>query len=199
MNQLATVVAGFMVHGDALVTEALQQITCEDLLSEVQGSLDQLSAFSPSRKSSSKSLAVQIHHAQGSAISAPSARKAEESTLSSTASDSLLLSAARHRRQIAAHSPQSSAKQAAEKTGHITLDALPQLFQAPNLPGMQQAAFTEEPSVSSDHSTTVQVWAGMQPELLSHVLQQVQWTSREAVALTGVCRYSMSITTIKTT
>lgn len=187
-----------MVHGDALLTEALQQTTCEDLLSEVQGSLDQLSAFSPSRKSSSKNLAVKTHPLQGSAITAPSARKAEKSTLSSTAPDSLLLSAARRRKQIPAHSPPSSVEKATEDTAHITLDALPQLFQAPNLPGMQQAAYTDEQPVSNDHPTTVQVWAGMQPELLSHVLQQVQWTSREAVALTGVCRYSISNTTIKT-
>lgn len=184
-------VAGFMVHGDALITEKLPQTSSEALLSEVQGSLDQLSAFSPRRKASGKNLVAAKQAAQGSSARAPSAREA--TTLSDARPDRLLHSAVRHRRQTASrpqrsmeHSMERSMERSADNTISNSAEAQPQLFQSPNLPGMQQAELTEAHSLSTD--TLVQVWAGMQPELLSHVMQQVQWTSREAVALTGVCR-----------
>lgn len=172
-----------MVHGDALITGKLPQTSSETLLSEVQGSLDQLSVFSPSRKISCKGLAAAKQAAQSSSACAPSAREA--TTLSHARPDRLLQSAVRHRRQTDSH-PQRSMEWSADKATRNSVDKQSQLFQSPNLPGMQQAELTEARSMSTD--TLVQVWAGMQPELLSHVMQQVQWTSREAVALTGVCR-----------
>lgn len=175
-----------MVHGDALITEKLPETSSEALLSEVQGSLDQLSAFSPSRKASCKGLAAAKQAAQSS--SAPSAREA--TALSDAPPDRLLQSAVRHRRQTASHPQRSMAcsmePSADNTTTSNSVEAQSQLFQSPNLPGMQQAELMEARSMSTD--TLIQVWAGMQPELLSHVMQQVQWTSREAVALTGVCR-----------
>ena len=172
-----------MVHGDALITEKLPQSSSEALLSEVQGSLDQLSAFSPSRKASCKGMAAARQAAQSSSAGAPSARDA--TTLSHAQPDRLLQSAVRHRRQTGSH-PQRSMEWSADNTSSSLVEAQPQLFQSPNLPGMQQAELTKARSMSTDPLD--QVWAGMQPELLSHVMQQVQWTSREAVALTGVCR-----------
>lgn len=183
-------VAGFMVHGDALITEAVQQTSSQDLLLEVQGSLDKLSAFSPSHRSSSKNLVAGGLAVQSHLPGAPSAKKAEDTALSNAAPDNLLLSAVRHRRQSPAHSVQSSMEWATAETAHITMNAPTELFQAPKLPSMQPTKFEEGQSFCSDHAT--QMWAVMQPELLSHILQQVQWTSREAVALTGVCRCSMS-------
>ena len=179
-----------MVHGDALITEKLQQTSSEVLLSEVQGSLDQLSAFSPSRKASCRSLGTDEHAEQSSSAGAPSARKVKDTNLSDASSDRLLQSSVRHRRQTASHPLQRSMDWSADKSASDALEAWPQLFQSPNLPGMQPA----EPNVAQflSNDTPAQVWAGMQPELLSQVMQQAQWTSREAVALTGVCRCSIA-------
>ena len=178
-----------MVHGDALITEKLQQASSEDLLSEVQGSLDQLSAFSPSRKASSKSV-----DARRQAVPSPSMglRNLEDIKSPDAVPERLLLSAVRRRKQTVAHLPQSSVDGSANRTADRTLEAFPQIFQSPNLPGMQQSDCNEKQLMSSDHPSPAQVWAGMQPELLSQVLQQVQWTSREAIALTGVCRCSIA-------
>ena len=179
-----------MVHGDALITEKLQHSSSQALLSEVQSSLDQLSAFSPSRKALCKSLHAGEHAVPSSSARAPSARKTKDTDASYASPHHILQSSVRHRRQTAAHSPQRSVEWAADKTNSDVMEAWPQLFQAPNLPGMHPAAPKVAQSLSNN--APVQVWAGMQPELLSQVMQQLQWTSREAVALTGVCRCSIA-------
>ena len=178
-----------MIHGDALITEKLQQTSTEALLIEVQGSLDQLSAFSPSRKASCNSLGAVEHTVQSSFAGAPSAEKGKDANLSEASPDRLLQSSARHRRQTASRPPQRRMDWSARKSASDAMEAWPQLFQSPNLPGMQSA---EAKAQFLSNDTPVQVWAGMQPELLSQVMQQVQWNSREAVALTGVCRCSIA-------
>ena len=179
-----------MVHGDAVITEKLQHSSSQALLTEVQSSLDQLSTFSPSRKALCKSLGAVEHAMPSSSARAPSARKAKDIDSSCASPHYLLQSSARHRRQTAAHSPQPSMDWALDKTNSDMMEAWPQLFQSPDLPGMHPA----EPKVaqSLSNNTSVQVWAGMQPELLSQIMQQLHWTSREAVALTGVCRCSVA-------
>ena len=179
-----------MVHGDALITDKLQQTSSEALLLEVQGSLDQLSAFSPSHKASYKSLGAVEQVMQSSSTAAPSARKAKDTKSSNLLPHPLLQSSVRHRRQTTSHPPQHSMDWSADKTSYDAMEAGPPLFQSPDLPGMQPAEPKVAQSLSND--TPVQVWAGMQPELLSQVMQQVQWTSREAVAVTGVCRCSIA-------
>ena len=178
-----------MVHGDALITDKLQQTSSEALLLEVQGSLDQLSAFSPRRKASCKSLRA-VEQAVQSSTGAPLARKATDTNMSNASSHHLLQSSVRHRRQTASHPTHQGIDWPADKTTSDAIGPWPQLFQSPNLPGMQPAEPKVAQSLSND--TPVQMWAGMQPELLSQVMQQVQWTGREAVALTGVCRCSIS-------
>lgn len=179
-----------MVHGDALITDKLQQTSSEALLLEVQGSLDQLSAFSPRRKASCKSLRAVEQAVQSSSTGASYARKATDTNMSNASPHHLLHSSVRHRRQTASHPTHQGIDSSADKTTNDAMGPWPQLFQSPNLPGMHTAEPKVAQSLSND--TPVQMWAGMQPELLSQVMQQVQWTGREAVALTGVCRCSIS-------
>ncbi|DBA79070.1 TPA: hypothetical protein ACH3X1_008925 [Trebouxia sp. C0004] len=59
------------------------------------------------------------------------------------------------------------------------------LFQAPDLPGLKQPTAATEQAGQSP--CLIDIWGSMQSELLGNVLRQMQWTSREAIALTGVC------------
>ena len=190
MNELASAVVGFMIYGDAMVTEKLHlPAPAGDLLLEIQGSLDQLSGSStPSQR-----VCVRQQSGQSEAQVPAEDIKQDAASLWTVAPPSLVLSVGRHRSPAQRDSQQQQQQQHAvdqsscESTSMSPSDST-QLFQPPDLPGMQQTNATESQSDSADSLLPPHVWAGTQPELLSQVLQQMSWTSKEAVALTGVCR-----------
>lgn len=176
-----------MIHGDALITQKLQQPAPEDLLSEVQGSLDQLFAFSKSLKGVDESL-----QANTQAMQSHTTDIAPDSRAQTAAAPSLELSAVRRHSRAAATAQQRQQRHSHDGSAHGTTSmpssSSSEMFQTPNLPGMPQTEATRPQSTSADDAALAGVWAGMQPELLSQVLHQVAWTSKEAMALTGVCR-----------
>lgn len=175
-----------MIHGDALITQKLKQSASEDLLLEIQGGLDQLSAYT---KKSHTSMHVHPDATQSRFTDTPPYLTAQNTVSSATVPDSLKFSTVRRRKQAAANmmQPQQSMKQSHNAANVLQSTPL-KLFQSPGFSGMQQASPSEPQSVNVESMSAANDWAGMQPELLSQVLQQLQWSSKEAVALTGVCR-----------
>ncbi len=169
-----------MIHGDVLMTQ--NSGTGSDLLSEVQASLKQLSAFNMTAHADSSHAGLQTRQP------ASSAAHASSPAVSDTASmlpHHQMQSALRHRRYAITQeqapgstvncSPLSQVEETPSDFG---------LFHAPDLPGLKQPA-TEQAAQSP---CLIDIWGSMQSELLGNVLRQMQWTSREAIALTGVCR-----------
>lgn len=197
VNEVATAAVGFMVHGDALITQSTgPEALAADLLAEVQASMDQLSDFNTDTRS--KTGTTRRHHKQpqehpkNSLEPAKTARAITVPT--AKAAQSQVHHALRHRRHTVLpieqpDSPDSSLP--ADKAFSSQATAAPEsdLFQSPQLPGIEQSV-TAEQHVMADVKIMplVDMWASMQSELLGNILQQVQWTSREAVALTAVCR-----------
>ena len=176
-----------MVHGDALITQRLQQSAPEDLLLEIQGGLDQLSAYTTRSHSSM--------HAHPNATEDPvtdtlPTLTAQNTMSSTTVPDSLILSTVRPRKPADAHllRPQQGMPRSAHDATNSSQSTPLELFQSPDFPCMQQASPNEAHSATVESMSAANDWAGVQPELLSQVLQQVQWSSKEAVALTGICR-----------
>lgn len=190
VNQVATAAVGFMVHGDALITQtAGAAAAAADLLSEVQTSLNQLSAFtfhSSAAHANNKGFSSQalkqllpLQHAPQPATPPPAAT-------------ALTASVPQRVRRLVPHMAASVSDAASylPSQGLATAKDSQQasmqegLFAPPQLLRMVQSS----PPPASVGLLPSDQWAHMQPELLGSILQQVKWTGREAIALTAVCR-----------
>ena len=179
-----------MIHGDALITQTTGPAAVKDLLTEVQTSLDQLSAFSSAVNSV---VTVKPKTSQVSVDTVPAMLTQPRQAAQSDAAAALLTAPSRQRRQAAkTPAPLAPDVRHADSTvsssASICEQATPAseltMFQSPQLPGMDQPAAVP----ASDVAGMSDQWANMQPELLGNVLQQVNWSGREAIALTAVCR-----------
>ena len=182
-----------MIHGDAMLTYS--RGLAVDLLSEVQASLNHLSAFHmPS--ATPPNPGRQGHQPDG--LTARTRLPAKTTTVAAVSPAQQVHTALRHRR----HTPSPVQVELLHSTETITKHSKPnvnklatsvdqfELFQAPDLPGLEQSmAVTSQAGTHAERPCLVDTWGSMQAELLSSILQQLQWTSREAIALTGVCRW----------
>lgn len=179
-----------MIHGDVLIMQNTG--TGSDLLSEVQASLKQLSAFNMTARADSDHAGLQRRQPASSSAHAISPAVTDTASM---LPQHKMQSAPKHRRRAMSQ----------EQAPSSTIDCLLQmeknspplsqveetpsefgLFQAPDLPGMKQPTAATEQAAQSP--CLIDIWGSMQSELLGNVLRQMQWTSREAIALTGVCQ-----------
>ena len=197
VNEVATAAVGFMIHGDALITQSagLQHATTE-LLSEVQASLNQLSTFSNFTNYTSAQAGSQDQQPQSAAVAPTMAatRNFLDTTLPSvTALNHEALRIPKHHRQNRSPANRadamSSQNLSRRSASCVTDSAEAVLFQPPDLPGLRQQTGDVQQDMSVAQSPCItDKWGGMQSELLGKVLQQLHWTSKEAIALTAVCR-----------
>lgn len=182
-----------MIHGDAMLTYS--RGLAVDLLSGVQASLNHLSAFHmPSAMPPNPGR--QGHQPVG--LTALTRLPAKTTTVAAISPAQQVHTALRHRR----HTPSPVQVELLHSTETITKHSKPnvsklgasadqfELFQAPDLPGLEQCmAVPGQAGTQAERACLVDTWGSMQAELLSSVLQQLHWTSREAIALSGVCRW----------
>ena len=179
-----------MIHGDVLMTQSTG--TGSDLLSEVQASLKQLSAFNMTAHADSNHAGLQRRQPASSAAHAISPAVTDTASM---LPQYQMQSAPKHRRHAVSEEQAPSSTSDCSSQWEQNSSPLSQvketpsefgLFQAPDLPGLKQPTTATEQAAQSPG--LVDIWGSMQSELLGNVLRQMQWTSREAIALTGVCR-----------
>ncbi|DBB12840.1 TPA: hypothetical protein ACH3X3_005602 [Trebouxia sp. C0006] len=181
VNEIATAAVGFMIHGDVLMTQNTG--TGSDLLSEVQASLKQLSAFNMTAHADSSHAGLQRRQPASSAAHASSPAVTDTASM---LPQHQMQSALRHRRHAMGTEQAPSSTVVCVPLSQV--EETPSdfgLFHAPDLPGLKQAKAATEQAAQSP--CLIDIWGSMQSELLGNVLRQMQWTSREAIALTGVC------------
>ncbi len=185
-----------MIHGDALITQSTgPRAATADLLSEVQASLNQLSGFN-TRIGTEPRPTGRDAQQPASRMAVPSQKAPDIPLQAVNAPQSYVLSAPRYHRQTAPTTAELSSTDISSlpdnnsRLSQVTA-AAPEagLFQSPDLPGLQQpVAGAQQAGADAQYAALADVWGGMQSELLGNVLRQVRWTSREAIALSGVCR-----------
>lgn len=171
-----------MIHGDVLMTQNTG--TGSDLLSEVQASLKQLSAFNMTAHADSSHAGLQRRQPASSAAHASSPAVTDTASM---LPQHQMQSALRHRRHAMGTEQAPSSTVVCVPLSQV--EETPSdfgLFHAPDLPGLKQAKAATEQAAQSP--CLIDIWGSMQSELLGNVLRHMQWTSREAIALTGVCQ-----------